>query len=681
MSDIIKKLSIITSNQITAGEVVKRPSSVVKELMENSIDAGSTLIQVNVKDGGKEFIQVIDNGVGMSFNDAFSAFERHATSKIFETEDLYKLSTFGFRGEALPSIASVSEVELKTCREEDELGTMIAISGGELQKHVKVVVDKKGTQIMVKNLFMNLPQRRKFLAKPKSEMTDIVKEFIKVALCNPDIDMMLYSNSKLLYNFPYGTIKQRVGSILGKSLKDKLMEVNIETSLVSIKGYVGTPEIAVKRPEQFMFVNGRYFKSSYFNKAVKRAFEKMFTDAETSPRYFLYFTVTPSEIDVNADPEKVDVRFENEQQIWQILFSALRGVLGKNGFTPTIDFEVSSDISFEGDDNSFKSMVVQDRREEEFNPFNENFSFSKAVYGCEDDQPSIGSVMLDSVSDVAVSTFSSAQFSESITDSEVKAMDTVSSSIASMGFRGESVDDLINNFENSSAEVFSSSFEFEQRKSPDEEEHGVFSSVSFGADVQKKTYDITMLGRCSFFANKYIVAPFDNKILFIKVLSALNRISYDRYFKMIEKKTVGAVNKLIFPVTIPLSVTHRATIDQCRSDLESLGFGFEESETDGAIDIVGIPTDYDKYNLYEVFEEILEYVSGDDIEGYNEQKREMLIHRLSSAEATRRAKLINVEDYDLIVRELFMCENFKTSPNGRPIFAELVQSNIDNLLK
>lgn len=677
MSDIIKKLSTVTSNQITAGEVVKRPSSVVKELMENAIDAKSTLIQVNVKDGGKEFIQVIDNGVGMSFNDAFSAFERHATSKIAETDDLYKLNTFGFRGEALPSIASVSEVELKTCREEDDLGSMIVILGGELQKHIKAVVESKGTQIIVKNLFMNVPQRRKFLAKSKSEMTGIVKEFIKVALCNPDIDMMLYSNSKLMYNFPYGTIKQRIGYILGKSLKDKLMEINVETTLVTINGYVGSPEIAVKRPEQYMFVNGRYFKSPYFNKAVKRAFEKMFTDTETFPRYFLYFTVNPSEIDVNADPEKVDVRFENEQQIWQILFSALRGILGKNGFTPTIDFEVSGDISFDSDD-SFKSMMEKESSNEEFNPFNENFSFKRATFGFEDDQPLIDSVMLGRVSDISVSSFTPLTQDDEggESDSEI-----ISSGIINSSFRGESVEDLISNFENSSGEVFSSSFSFDQSLESGDYTKDVFSSAGFDPDRLKNIYDITMLGRCSFFANKYIVAPFDDKILFIKAISALNRICYNKYHKMVDKKSVGVVHKLIFPVTIQLSSIHRAIIDQCKPDLESIGFGLEDSETEGAIDIVGIPSDYDKYNLYEVFEEILENVSGDDIEGYNQEKREMLIHRLSSVEATKRAKLIKAEDCESIVRELFMCDNYRTSPNGRPIFAELEKSNIDNLLK
>lgn len=710
MGDIIKKLSSSTANQITAGEVVRRPSSVVKELMENAIDAKSTMIIVKVIDGGKELIQVIDDGVGMSSNDAFAAFERHATSKITETKDIYNLSTFGFRGEALPSIASVSEIELKTCRDEDEIGCRVVITGGELQKHVKELT-AKGTHISVKKLFYNVPQRWKFLNKKPTEMRHIIAEFKKIALCNPHIQLFLYDGEKCLYNLPIGTLRQRVTNINNNISKDVkggmrnvdnlLMEICNETPLVTIKGYIGTPKTCTKESEQFMFVNGRYFRTSYFNKAITRAFENIFTNPNVIPRYFLYFTISPSEIDVNADPQKVDVRFENESQIWHILLTAVKGVLGKNGIVPSIDFDVASELVI-SDGDSFREMGIEEVTVEEFNPFTENFSFTKAISTCgngDDDMPYRNAFHLTSDSNsafvsesgkpllnetfTASSSFNESKFSLSNDVSQYDSIFENEDEVSKSNIFGqETVNDNVKGFENSNddfltSSAFSSSFTVDSSMYNDD----IHQKDAFENENTIKSYDLTKLGRCSLFADKYIIAPIGDKLLFITMITALRRVSYDKHVKMMSTDHKGSVHKLIFPITIPLSVTHRAIIDQCKPDLESIGFEIKDGDIDVAIEITGIPNGYDKYNIYEVFEDILESVSGDDIDGYNQEKKERLTHRLSSVEATKRSKSLNSEEYELIVRELFECENHNTSPSGKLIFAELDKINIEKLLK
>ncbi len=343
MSDIIHLLPDHIANQIAAGEVIQRPASVLKELLENAIDAGATRIQVQVKDAGRTLIQVIDDGKGMSETDARMAFERHATSKISTADDLFALQTMGFRGEALASIVAVAQVDLRTRQKGAELGSHLRFSGSELEC-IEPDSCAEGSIFSIKNLFYNVPARRKFLKSNETEFHYIISEFERVALVNPEVAMSLYHNEAEFLNLPASTMRQRIIHVYGKSLHQKLIPVEIKSSLVHIGGFVGTPDSSKKRGAlQFLFVNGRFMKHPYFHKAIMQAYDQLIPVGE-QPGYFLYFTVDPSSIDVNIHPTKTEIKFENEQSIWQILSSVVREALAKSSAIPAIDFEPQDTI-------------------------------------------------------------------------------------------------------------------------------------------------------------------------------------------------------------------------------------------------------------------------------------------------------------------------------------------------
>ena len=328
MSDIIHLLSDSIANQIAAGEVIQRPASVVKELMENSIDAGASNIQLILKDAGRTLIQVVDNGKGMSETDARMAFERHSTSKITTADDLFSLRTMGFRGEALASIAAVAQVELKTARPDDKSGTLLLISASQVEKQ-QAIATNPGSIFSVKNLFFNVPARRKFLKSNETELKNILTEFERIVLVNPQIAFELRHNDVEMMNLSASNLKQRILNVFGKKLETQLLSVHVETSLVSVTGFVGTPNSSKKRGNlQYFFVNNRYMRHPYFHKAVMQAFEA-FIPAGEMPNYFLYLTVDPDSIDVNIHPTKTEIKFENEQAIWIIITAAVKEAIGK----------------------------------------------------------------------------------------------------------------------------------------------------------------------------------------------------------------------------------------------------------------------------------------------------------------------------------------------------------------
>ena len=336
MKNIIQLLPDSVANQIAAGEVVQRPASVVKELMENSIDAGATKIQVVVSDGGRTLVQVIDDGKGMSEIDARLAFERHATSKIKSAEDLFSLTTMGFRGEALASIAAVAQVELLTKRPEDELGTSVVISGSVLEQQEPVMLPS-GSNMKVKNLFYNIPARRKFLKSNQTEFNNIVTEFERIALINCGIEFTLTHNGSEVVVLPPSSFRQRIVNLFGKKINQQLVEVEVTTPLINIKGFVGTPESARKKGAlQYFFVNGRYMRHPYFAKAVNGAFEDIIPQGEQVP-FFLCIDVDPSRIDVNIHPTKTEIKFEDESDLWKIISAAVREALGRFNAAPTLD--------------------------------------------------------------------------------------------------------------------------------------------------------------------------------------------------------------------------------------------------------------------------------------------------------------------------------------------------------
>ncbi len=345
MSDIIRLLSDNVANQIAAGEVVQRPSSVVKELLENAIDAKATQIQLIIKEAGRNLIQVVDNGTGMSITDARMSFERHATSKISTTEDIFRIHTKGFRGEALASIAAVSQVELKTRKEEDELGTQILIEGGEI-KSQNSINTPEGSSFSVKNLFFNVPARRKFLKSNSVELRHILDEFHRVALAHENIQFQLFNNEEELFRLRSGGLLQRISEIFGRKIQNQLVPISEQLDWIKLTGFAGKPESAKKaRGEQFLFVNHRFFRSGYFNKAVQDAFEGLIPP-KYLPSFFLYIEIDPEKIDVNIHPTKTEVKFEDEGSIYALLRTAVKKSLGVYNIAPSLDFEQNPDWNF-----------------------------------------------------------------------------------------------------------------------------------------------------------------------------------------------------------------------------------------------------------------------------------------------------------------------------------------------
>ena len=371
MSDIIRLLPDAVANQIAAGEVIQRPASVVKELIENAIDSGSTKISVIVKDAGKTSIQVIDDGCGMSETDARLAFERHATSKISSANDLFAIKTMGFRGEALASVAAIAHVDLKTKRIDDELGTNIKIHGSEVVSQEQIAC-KAGTIITIKNLFYNVPARRKFLKTNSTELRHIIEEIQRVALSNPEISFLLVQNDVEIYNLPVSNQKQRIVNILGKNTIQNLINISSETSLVTIKGYIGKPEFARKTPgEQFFFVNKRFMKHPYFYKAVLIAYKNILPQ-EMYPSYFIFFDIDPANIDINIHPTKTEIKFDDEQAVWKILMATVKEALGKFNIVPSIDFNTEMGIEIPINSKNISVEPPKIPINPDYNPFNSN---------------------------------------------------------------------------------------------------------------------------------------------------------------------------------------------------------------------------------------------------------------------------------------------------------------------
>jgi len=370
MSNIIHLLPDSIANQIAAGEVIQRPASVVKELVENAIDAGATHIKIIIKDAGRTSIQVIDNGKGMSETDARMAFERHATSKISKAEDLYALKTMGFRGEALASIVAVAHVELKTRQANEETGVRLVFSGSELEKQ-ETVSTMQGCSFTVKNLFFNIPVRRKFLKTNETEFRNILTEFERIVLVNPGISFTLIHNDTEIFNLPESILRQRIINVLGKGLNQNLLPLRVETTLARISGFIGTPSSARKRGAlQYFFVNNRYMRHPYFHKAVMMAFEP-FIPAGEMPNYFIYIEIDPSAIDVNIHPTKTEIKFENEQAIWQIIMAAVKEAIGKTNTVPSIEFnqEDAIDIPVYNKERALHATTFKPTINSNYNPF------------------------------------------------------------------------------------------------------------------------------------------------------------------------------------------------------------------------------------------------------------------------------------------------------------------------
>ena len=542
MSDIIQLLPDHVANQIAAGEVVQRPASVVKELIENAIDAGATSITLLLKDAGKTLIQVIDDGKGMSPTDARLSFERHATSKIKEAQDLFNLNTKGFRGEALASIAAIAHVELKTKQEEDELGTQIKIEGSEIVSQ-EVVSTAKGTSIAVKNLFFNIPARRNFLKSDTIETRHIIDEFQRVALAHPSISFLLHHNNNEVYHLKKSNLRKRIVAIFGAKMNEKLVPINEQTDIITVNGFVAKPEFAKKkRGEQFFFVNNRFIKSSYLNHAVMNAFEGLL-EGGSHPSYFLYLEVPPNTIDINIHPTKTEIKFDNEKALYAILRATVKHSLGQYNVAPVLDFDRDATLDTPYDySKKGNSSIPPITVDPTFNPFKTETSYKEP----------------------------------SNTNGASKNASTHSyqSSFKKDTGNWEALYTNVDTFEPIQQEQL---FESQQ-----ETETG-------------KTFQIQ---------KKYLLSSIKSGVVLIHQSLAHQRVLYEEFLENITVKEASS-QQLLFPVNISFSSSDIEMIYSIKSDLESAGFMFDEFTKESVV-IAGIPTSISESQITLILERLLD---------------------------------------------------------------------------
>jgi len=541
MSDVIHLLPDHVANQIAAGEVVQRPASVIKELLENAIDAKATTIQVYIKEAGKILISVIDDGVGMSITDSRLSFERHATSKIRAAEDLFQLNTKGFRGEALASIAAIAHVELKTRREEDEVGTCIKIEGSKITSQ-EVCVTAKGTSISVKNLFYNIPARRNFLKSDTVETRHIIDEFQRVALAHPDISFSLVHNVGELFNLPASNYRQRITNILGGKTNEKLVPVNEETEILKISGFVGKPEYAKRtRGEQFFFVNDRFIKSPYLNHAVSAAFEGLLKD-RAYPSYFLYLQVDPKSIDINIHPTKTEIKFDDEHALYAILRSAIKHSLGQFNVAPILDFERDPNLDTPYNYENKQASTPKVEVDRNFNPFkNESLTSSNFKSGYKKESSSWESLYT--------------------------------------GLQSESEEN----------EVDVRQIEFES-----EEVTGNLFGTSKTEEAQSSTFQLN---------KKFIISTLKNGMLVIDQHRAHTRILYEELLKSITV-SAAVSQQLLFPLVLQFNQQETELLKGIKDSLEQTGFIFSEITSNSA-EIIGIPTSISESEVEMLLEQLL----------------------------------------------------------------------------
>lgn len=624
----IKLLPEIVANQIAAGEVVNAPSNVVKEMMENSIDAGAKCVKVNYRAGGKELIQIIDDGIGMSAIDARMAFDRHATSKIESIEDVYRLHTFGFRGEALASIAAVSEVELRTRREEDEVGTLTMMSGGEYRSQTPVSCPK-GSQFLVRNLFYNVPSRRKFIDGDNSRLSSQIKqEFMRVALCNPQVEFELRQNDALLYQLKPTNRAGRIVDIVGKHIKPNLIEVEVDTSVVRIEGYVGRPSAAKKRNnEQYLFVNGRYFYSQTMQRTIIRAYEKLIPEG-CLPSYFIYITVDAERVDVNVHPQKTTVKFADNDVILEILQAAIRETLAKSGAVPLMDFNIEQQMEIPVMTN--EQRIYREPRigsNSEYNPFKEEYIDPTAT------MPDIPFTGFDvPYSDTPITTTPKAK-----TFNEPSEEYTLRSSLHAPSSIIEYIDD----------EAEQTSFDY------------VESSMSKSQPT---------LGEVVNVGGGYAIAMCNSRCVVVSLRRARERVLYE---EILRSTLLGAVptQRLFFAEELMLSLEEYQLLECHATEFAALGFEIEY-RGDCLISVLGRPAILDQSTpLDELLYELLHDIECGTMPLEEERRRlAELMARRGSAGYERNTRTTDAEE---LIRSLLKCDDYSFTASGAPIMAEI----------
>lgn len=618
MSDIIRLLPDSVANQIAAGEVIQRPASVIKELVENAIDAGASRIQVIVSDAGKSLIQVIDNGKGMSDTDARLAFERHATSKICEAADLFALRTMGFRGEALASIAAVAQVELRTRQDGEELGTCIHIEGGKVKEQTTVTCPV-GANFSVRNLFFNIPARRKFLKSNQTEMNNILSEFERMALAHPDVSFSLYSGENRLMELHAGNFKQRIVGVFGKKIDAQLIPVEVETTLARVSGFVGSPQASKKKgANQFFFTNGRYMRHPYFAKAVMSAYERLIPEGEQVP-YFLCFEVEPSHIDVNIHPAKTEIKFQDEQALWPILLAAVREALGKFNAVPTIDFDTDNrpEIpSFEPENTFVAPPKVHVNTA--FNPFDNQNTLTKSHsdYG---NAPRSRKPM-ENWQDLYESALSHA-----VPEAEQDQ---------------SSLYDVL----------------------PEEERGGWEKTAA----------------TCFQFRGRFVVTAMPEGLLFVDQHRAHVRILYDMYRQQ-QAGRKGITQGLLFPEILQLSPSEASMLEMMSDSLSFVGFDIS-SLGGGSYSILGIPSGSEGLSPVSLLQSIVDdALSGQPQPG--EQIEHIVALSLARKAAIPAGQCLDSTEMVDLLDKLFHSSNPNYSPEGNVIQIVVCNEKIEKLFE
>ncbi|WP_348798800.1 DNA mismatch repair endonuclease MutL [Flavobacterium adhaerens] len=627
MSSIIQLLPDHVANQIAAGEVVQRPASVVKELLENAVDAKATDIKLIIKDAGKSLVQVIDNGCGMNVTDARMCFERHATSKIRQAEDLFSLHTKGFRGEALASIAAIAHMEMKTKLDQEELGTHIVIEGSKFISQ-DVAVLPKGTSFAVKNLFFNIPARRNFLKSDTVEYRHIIDEFQRVALAHPKIHFTFYHNGNDMYNLPPSSLRQRIVNFFGGKTNEKLVPVTEETEMMTIQGFVSKPEFAKKnRGEQFFFVNDRFIKSPYLHHAVMAAYEGILKDG-SQPSYYLYLTVPPNTIDINIHPTKTEIKFDNESAMYAILRASIKHSLGQFNVAPVLDFDRDANLDTPYHYKNMEVEVPTIQIDRNFNPFSEEKTApAKSYPSYKKTELSVGWESLYS---------------------EVKN-DT---SIVSRG-NDFTVETNELTFENNE-------FAFEN----EEVTSSLFDEEEVEQAVQK-TYQIH---------KKYIVSPIKSGMVIVDQNRAHQRILYEQFLLNMTVQHASS-QQLLFPINLFYSTTEMELIAELQQSLVNTGFVFEESNSDHIV-ISGIPVNSTESEVAAVLEQLLSDLHNGIPENSFSQN-DTIAKSMAKSLAVKTGEYLTEKEQENIVNGLFACKDPNVSPFQKPTFITMRVEDLD----
>ncbi len=620
MQDVIKLLPDHVANQIAAGEVVQRPASVVKELLENAIDAGATEIKLIVKDAGKTSVQVIDNGKGMSMMDARMAFERHATSKIQSADDLFNLHTKGFRGEALASIAAIAHVVLKSKQTDADLGTEIHIQGSKVSSQEPAVM-QHGTTISVSNLFYNVPARRKFLKSDNVELRNITDEFHRVALAHPDVAMQFVHNGNDLFNLPSGNKRQRIVNIMGSKTNEKLIAVEEETEIVTISGFIGKPEFARKtKGLQFLFVNDRFIRHNYLHHAITAAFEGLLKDS-ANPSYFLYLQVPSDSVDINIHPTKTEVKFDEEHSLYAIIRASVKHALGQFQVS-AIDFE--RDTEYEVPYEVARTKPVSTPKIEvdrHFNPFKEE-----------------------------------------------------------RGSRGETLNDGFSSFPKES-KTSQSYQKFKKDPAPWEALYAATdesATIVESSDEQASLFDESQEKKGNIFQlqRKFIISTLQSGLLVVYQSRAHERVLFEHLLQQFKSQN-SVSQQLLFPIKLNRSKNEVAILAQLKKDMEQMGFLFKRLD-DNVIEIEGLPLELKENHVEQVLDAV---IAGQEVEVPEENtfsRKRHLAEIMSRHMRIKSGESMKMEEMEHLIDKLFSCEEPGLTPDGKKTFVKITGENLNS---